>query len=49
MTREQLEAAIADLKRKLKARDRAGGGYTQNLAAIQARIDELEAELEQLG
>lgn len=33
---------LTDLKRKLAARTRAGGGYGPNIEALKARISELE-------
>lgn len=45
MTREELQAERDDLARKLKARERAGGGYAKNLVAIQARMDAIDAEI----
>lgn len=48
MTREELEAERADLQRKLKAREGLAG-YTANIAAIKARLAEIEEELKRDG
>jgi hypothetical protein len=44
MDREALEAELTDLKRKAKKMTDAPG-YAQTLAAVKARIAEIEAEL----
>lgn len=49
MTRDELEAERTDLQRKLKARERAGGGYAANIAAIKTRLAEIEEELKRDG
>lgn len=45
MTRRGLEDEKADLERKLRARERAGGGYDRNINAIKARIAWIDEEL----
>ena len=44
MTRDELTTLVADLKRKLKARENMPG-YSQNVKEIKARVASAEQEL----